>query len=36
MRSSFGFAKGSPEAAIAKQERKLGVMMNSLCKMSVL
>lgn len=36
MRSRSGFAKGSPEAAIAKQERELGVMMSNSCKMSVL
>lgn len=36
MRSRSGFAKGSPEAAIAKQERELGVMMSSSCKMLVL
>lgn len=36
LRSSSCFAKGSPEAAIAKQEREFGVMMSSSCKIPVL
>lgn len=36
LRSSSCFAKGSPEAAIAKQERELGGIMSSSCKISVL
>lgn len=35
-RSSSAFAKGSSELVISKQERELGVMVDSSCKMSVL